>query len=743
MEVTRISGLYRLPVNERIDVLQEHGWLDEQAAMALREGRHILSPAAADKVIENVIGVFALPFAVAPNFIVNEQDYIVPLVVEEPSIVAGLSAAARMAQRTGGFHAHCDESLLIGQIHVGDIRNPKLAIQDLDAEKDALMQKAEEVHPRLRERGGGVRDIEFRQHRLGSGSWLVTVDILVDTCDAMGANLVNTLCEALAPDVEAICGGRVAMRILSNLADRSIVTASVTYPLALLRAPGHSTEELRDAIVRANEIAMADPYRAATHNKGIMNGIDPLAIATGNDWRAIEAGAHAYAARNGSYQPLTRWSVSESGDLHGEIEIPLKVGTVGGTLASNPAAELGLAMTGVGSAVELAKLMAAVGLAQNFAAIRALSSSGIQHGHMRLHARSLVAAAGTPAHLFDEATTRLIASGEIKDWKAREILDALKADEDFESPTTGRAAGKVILLGEHAVVYGKHAVAVPVRDSVAARVTPAKDRTTIEVPDWQARVELAADPEADEGPAAAIRCVMRELDVADRHFDVRIRSSLPRAMGLGSSAAVAVAVVRAFAHALDIELDNEAVNRIAFECEKIAHGTPSGVDNTVSTYGRPMLFQRHKGLHIRELTPAEPLPLVVAFSHQRGLTHKVVDGVKKRAAVGGSRYASIFDEIDAISLAGAEALEQGRLSELGQLMNVCQGLLNAIEVSTPELERMVSIARRAGAIGAKLTGAGGGGSIISLCPDRQGEVAAALRHGGFECIELTLGSAQD
>lgn len=734
---SRVSGLYRLSVAERIDVLEQQGWLDESAAESLREGRHLLSAVAADKIIENVIGTFSLPLAVAPNFIVNEKDYLVPLVVEEPSIVAGLSAAARLAHHTGGFRANADESLLGGQIHVSRIRDTKLAVQCLQAERDSLIAAANAVHPRLVERGGGVREIECRVLPLDDG--VITVTLLVDTCDAMGANLVNSMCEAIAADIAAICGGEIAMRILSNLADRSLVTASVTYPLSSLRSAARSSESLRDAIVLANDIAKVDPWRAATHNKGIMNGIDPLAIATGNDWRAIEAGAHAYASRDGQYRALTDWAVSDDGDLVGKITLPLKIGVVGGTLAANPSAELALAMTGVSHASELAMLMAAVGLAQNFAALRALTSSGIQHGHMRLHARSLVAAAGTPAHLFDEASTRLVESGEIKDWKAREILEELRRrDSAVQTGRGASAAGKIILLGEHAVVYGKHALAVPVTDAVYASVTEARDRTTVAVPDWQVRVALSADASADEGAAGAIRCVIRELGLADRHFDVVIRSSLPRAMGLGSSAAIAVAVVRGFDHAFALGLDDSEVNRIAFECEKLAHGTPSGVDNTVSTYARPMLFQRQQGLNIRDVSIAEPMPLVVACGHQRGLTHELVAGVRQRASVNGSRYAALFDEIDALSLAGAEAIESGHLLELGQMMNICHGILNAIEVSTPELERMVNIARRAGAVGAKLTGAGGGGSIVALCPDRQGEVASALRHAGFECIELTI-----
>ncbi|NNF40361.1 MAG: hydroxymethylglutaryl-CoA reductase, degradative, partial [Woeseiaceae bacterium] len=436
MNGSRIAGLYKLSVAERIEALRQHGSLSAAQATRLCDGRFVLSSLAADKMIENVIGVFGLPFAIAPNFIVNRRDYLVPLVVEEPSIVAAVSSAARLARDSGGFEARCDESLLAGQVHITGARDPVAALQRLQAEEGALLELANGVHPRLTGRGGGVRELQAAMLDMPDGSALIRVHLLVDTVDAMGANLVNTLCEAVAPRIAALCEGTAALRILSNLADRSVVTATVRYSTAALAGDGFEGAAVRDGIVTANNIAMADPYRAATHNKGIMNGIDAMAIATGNDWRAIEAGAHAYAAQSGRYRPLTQWMADSNGDLLGELAVPLKLGTVGGTLRSNPSAALGLDLTGAQSASELALLMAAVGLAQNFAALRALVGSGIQRGHMKLHARSVVAAAGTPDERFDEVVSRVISSGHIKDWKAREVLDELQ-----QKPSPAAAPG--------------------------------------------------------------------------------------------------------------------------------------------------------------------------------------------------------------------------------------------------------------------------------------------------------------
>jgi hydroxymethylglutaryl-CoA reductase len=728
-----ISGFYRLDIRQRIERLEKRGLLSADDASTLREGRHVLLPAAADRIIENVIGVFGLPFAISPNFIVNGAARLAPMVVEEPSIVAGLSFAAALASRNGGFEASCDESLLAGQIHVTNIADPESAAASVEAAADELLAAANAVHPRLAERGGGVRDIEVRRLLLPGGDTVLVVHLLVDTRDAMGANLVNTICETVAPRVAEIVGGSVAMRILSNLADRSLATARVRYRTEQLAVDELDGELVRDAIVMTSDIAVADPYRAATHNKGIMNGIDAVAIATGNDWRAIEAGAHAYAGIDGQYRPLSRWSVGSDGELVGEIRVPLKVGIVGGTLAANPAAALGLRIAGVESAAELAQLMAAVGLAQNFAALRALATSGIQRGHMRLHARSLVAASGVAADLFDEAVEQLVASGDISETRARNVAAQLQAERPQQDEPMGTAAGKVILLGEHAAVYGRHALALPIEGAVTATVQEAAS-LALEVPDWRLSREILQDA---DGIDAAVHRILENLGITRQGFMIRVRSALPRAMGLGSSAAFAVAIVRAFDRLLGLSLGDDRVNEIAFDCEKLAHGNPSGVDNTLATFARPMLFCRDGSFHVEELELEQRPPIVIACGHQPGSTREQVAGVRARYEAQPAAYTAIFDQVDALSVAGAKALVDGDYAELGQLMDICQGLLNALGVSTPELERMVGIARIAGAAGAKLTGAGGGGSIVAACPGAVQEVVSALRSAGYSTIDLS------
>ncbi len=732
MNDSRISGLYKLSVPKRIEALQRGGWLSPDDAARLRDGRQVLSSVAADKIIENVVGVFGLPFAIAPNFQVNGRDSIVPLVVEEPSIVAALSGAARLARKSGGFRASCDESLLAGQVHISNIADADEALAALQAEQPALLDAANAVHPRLLGRGGGTRDIEFRRLEMPDGTALIAVHLLVDTVDAMGANLVNTICESLAPKIAELSGGEVALRILSNLADRSVVTAEVRFAASDLGSGGYDGEDVRDAIVMASNIAMADPYRAATHNKGVMNGVDALAIATGNDWRAIEAGAHAFAAASGRYLPLTQWSVNDDGDLLGKIAIPLKVGTVGGTLNANPAAALGLEITGAQSAQELANLMAAVGLAQNFAALRALASSGIQQGHMRLHARSVAAAIGTPEGHFAELVDRLVASGEIKSWKAEEILDELEAlPAEAEAPKA-RAAGKVILLGEHAAVYGRHALALPIPDAVHASAEASGTSSTLAIPNWG--IERRID--GSDGIDAAVGLILSELGISGQHFSISVDTSLPRAMGLGSSAAIAVAIIRALADAVGLEPGDARVNEIALACEQLAHGTPSGVDNTISTYAEPILFCNEGELSIEPIELSAPPPVVIASGQQAGLTSEQVAGVRDRRQQSPARYDALFDEIDQLSISGAAMLRDGDYSGLGALMNICHGLLNALQVSTPELEYMVALARQSGAAGAKLTGGGGGGSIVAMCPGRVDDVQQALSQAGYRTLVL-------
>lgn len=732
MKQSHIRGLYKLSLADRILALQEAGWLTKNQATRLHRGGFVLSAAAADKMIENAVGVFALPLAIAPNFIVNGREHLAPLVVEEPSIVAALSSAAALARESGGFFTTADESLLAGQIHITQVANADASLNALMAARSEILALADRVHPRLQARGGGVRDMELRCLQLGDGSPLLAVHLLVDTCDAMGANLVNSICEAVAPRIEELCDGKVALRILSNLADRSVVTAQVQYSTEQLRTAQMSGEDVRDGIVLANEIALADPYRAATHNKGIMNGIDAAAVATGNDWRAIEAGAHAYAARAGHYSALTRWTVTGAGDLAGELTLPLKSATVGGTLSSNPAAELAIAIAGVKGAGELNALLAAVGLAQNFAALRALASDGIQAGHMRLHARSLAASAGATEKQIDSVVARLVASGDVKLWKAQELLANMSSAAAGETAATATAAGKVILFGEHAVVYGRQGLAVPLCDAVTAAVSDSDKETTITVDSWGLHTKV--DPASRDGIDGLFNLVRDQLGIGDCNYRVHIDTVLPRGAGLGSSAAIAVAITRALAKAAKLKVDDNRVNKIAYACEEITHGRPSGIDNTLSCYAQPMLFRRGDGLQFTELKISSTLPLVIAFSDQIGETHEQVAAVAARRSQHSQHFDALFDQMEHLAEQGATALVNEEYQRLGALMNVCHGLLNAIGVSTPHLEQLVSIARDNGAVGAKLTGAGGGGAVVAVCPGTQQQVADAFNREGVQTL---------
>jgi hydroxymethylglutaryl-CoA reductase len=521
-----------------------------------------------------------------------------------------------------------------------------------------------------------------------------------------------------------------------------LVTVHGRVTMELLASKGHSAEEVRDSIVVANEIANVDPYRAATHNKGIMNGIDAVAIATGNDWRAVEAGAHAFAVRDGAYRALTKWSVLPNGDLAGELTIPLKVGIVGGSLESNPGARIGLALCGASSATELAELMAATGLAQNFAALKALVSDGIQKGHMSLHARSVAATAGVPDEVFDHVVRRMIASGDIKTWKAEALAKELagnagsSTEELSEVADRGVACGKVILLGEHAVVYNRHALALPLANAVIASVREASNGSSLSVPDWNIFDEWHPQDRKLSGAAAVVEFIKGELGISNRNFAVRIQSRIPLGMGLGSSASFAVATIRAFNSLLGLNLGDEKINQFAFRCEEKTHGTPSGIDNNIATFGRPLLFRKGDEGRADTIKLSEIPPLVIAASGSQGNTKDQVSGVRQRFERNNALFSAIFDEIDDISIAGTAALEHCDYEQLGALMNVCHGFLNAIGVSTPELEGMIGIAKEAGATGAKLTGAGGGGSIVALCPDRVSDVTLALTDAGYQVIRI-------
>ena len=421
---SRLSGFYRHNPEQRLRIVAEWAELTEEEITILHRG---LSLAQGDKMIENVVATHALPLGVATNFLINGRDYLIPMVIEEPSVVAGASYAARLARAGGGFWTESTAPEMIGQIQVLGVDDLQAARQRLLDGRQRLLALADEQDPVIVRLGGGARDVEVRILDDTPAGPMLILHLIYDCRDAMGANVVNTACEALAPQVEAISGGRVRLRILSNLADRRLARARAVIPVQALARPddGFSGEEVAQGIVEAWALAAADPYRAATHNKGIMNGIDAVVMATGNDWRAVEAGAHAYAARSGRYTSLSRWERDGEGNLAGSIELPLAVGIVGGATRVHPTAKLALKILGVQTAGELAEVMAAVGLAQNLAAIRALAAEGIQRGHMRLHARQVAIAAGATGELVERVAARLVAEGQIRPDRAEEILQGL------------------------------------------------------------------------------------------------------------------------------------------------------------------------------------------------------------------------------------------------------------------------------------------------------------------------------
>ncbi len=420
---SRLPGFYKLGVAERLERLQGLCGLTGEEVESLQTGAG-LSVAIADKLVENAIGTLGLPMGVGLNFLINGRDYLVPMVVEEPSVVAAVSFAAKLARAGGGFHAEADESLMIAQVQVASVPDVVRAREAIEAHREEILALADSFHPAMVARGGGAREVETRLLEAPEGPEgepIFVVQILIDVQDAMGANLVNTVAEGVAPLIESLTGGRVWLRILSNLADRRIARAHCAIPIESLSTRERGGREVAEGVVQADRFAAADPYRAATHNKGVMNGIDAVALATGNDWRAIEAGAHAYACRRGRYEPLTRWFI-EGDSLVGTIALPLAVATVGGPTRVHPHVRTAFKILGVTRARELACVMASVGLAQNFAAIRALGTVGIQKGHMALHARCVAVEAGARGEKIEELTALLIASGDIKVENARRLL---------------------------------------------------------------------------------------------------------------------------------------------------------------------------------------------------------------------------------------------------------------------------------------------------------------------------------
>jgi hydroxymethylglutaryl-CoA reductase len=425
---SRIPGFYKLGPDERIAALQRHSGLSAEDALLYRTDH--LSVETAAQMVENVISTYELPNAVALNLLINGQDRLVPMVVEEPSVVAAISHMAKVTRASGGVFADAEASVMIGQVQLVEVDDPDRVAALLEAHLPELTAIAHQVHPRLEARGGGIRGMYVRKLAYDEPGFpkehMVVLQFLLDCVDAMGANMVNTVAEALAPHVELITGGTVGLRILSNLASYRLARATCALDPADLSTPEHDGLEVARGIASAWRFAYADPYRAATHNKGVMNGVDAVAVATGNDWRALEAGAHAWCARDGRYTPMTTWRMGDDGRLHGSIEIPTQFGTVGGPLRVHNKAQANLRLMRCTGATDLAAVAVTVGLIQNLGALRALATEGIQAGHMRMHARSVAAGAGATLAEIPRVVQQLCASNDYSEQRAAEVLASLR-----------------------------------------------------------------------------------------------------------------------------------------------------------------------------------------------------------------------------------------------------------------------------------------------------------------------------
>ncbi len=419
-----ISGFYKLSIEERQKLLADFVDLNEEE-LKLLSTLGYFKPAQIDTLIENVVGTYQLPLGLAFNFKINDKDFIIPMVIEEPSVVAAASNAAKMARKHGGFHSDEVEPVMISQIQITQLKDIEVAKESIERSKDLLLKIANEQDPLLNKLGGGAKDIEIREIQTNKGKMII-LHLLVNVLDAMGANVVNTMAEAISPKIEEICGGKIYLRIVSNLAIHRLARSRATFDKEMLGG-----QEVVEGILNAYEFALADPFRATTHNKGIMNGISALTLATGNDTRAIESGAHAFASLNGKYSPLTKFKSDSDGNLVGEIEVPLALGIIGGMTKIHPMARLALKVLNVKSANELSQIGAALGLAQNVAALRALASEGIQKGHMTLHSRNIAKLAGVPEDLIEKVSKIMVLDKKIRVDYAIDLLKKINEGENL------------------------------------------------------------------------------------------------------------------------------------------------------------------------------------------------------------------------------------------------------------------------------------------------------------------------
>lgn len=749
---SRLPGFAGLAVRDRIALLQRRGLLGEDDAKALLAGARPACDAAAGGIDGNVIGTMSLPVGLGLDVCMNGRDYVVPLVLEEPAIATTLSAAAELIRACGGVEVK-SEPVLTVRIPLVDLKDPQGARAAVLAHKADILALVNRLQPDLQPQG-----LTAQLHRAPeSGCDILVVHVHVGTGDAREpAWPIDTLSEGIAPRLEALTGGRALAHMRSGLGNRRfMVHAKAVVSAQALVEKGRDGECIRNEIVLASDLARVDPDCAAAHNKDIMAGIDALALATDCDCRALEAAAHAHAARSDSYRALARWCTNANGDLVGELDIPIAPGAVAGGAPAHPVAAICHRLLGAQGARELAEVMGAVGLARSFSVLYAQAMNGIRPRDSAQRARSVARAAKVPASSAASVPQGLRDSGSIKIPETRELADSLRVapaevheraaatrhDRPEDSAAWSVGHGKIILLGEHSVVYGRHALAAPLPFAIRALATDGADGIALSIPGWG--VERRIPAHAPQQPssdvvARLLQLVTQRLDLDGQDLQIRVDAGIPRGMGVGGSAALAVAIIRALSRLRNLQLDDEHVCALAFECEKIAHGTPSGLDNTVATYGQAVLYRRATSPQFERITLDESPPLVLGLCHHPGLTVETVARVRRAWSEQRALHEQVFDAMDTIALTGLDALRKHDWQCFGALMNMCQGQLQSLGVSSDELDDMIRIARNHGAAGAKLTGGGGGGAMIALCPDGRAPVVEALSAAGYDALEIQL-----
>ncbi|MBN2082733.1 hydroxymethylglutaryl-CoA reductase, degradative [bacterium] len=731
---SRIPRFYRLPVERRLAYLQRAFNLTNDELAQLRQGSALRIDHAVN-MVENAVGIFGLPLGLGLNFLVNDREYIVPMAIEEASIIAAVSKSALAIREGGGFTTEVDPPVMIGQVQVLELADPAKAAERIAVHKQRIIDQANLPNQRMVSRGGGVFDVETRIIEGGAGvGAMLIVHLLMDVREAMGANAVNSSCEAAGPLIAELTGGRVNLRILSNLADKRLARARFRLAVEQLATAGLSGEQVAQRMVEAARFAWADPYRATTHNKGIMNGIGAAAVALGQDWRAIEAGGHAYAARDGQYRSLTAFRF-EDGCLVGEIELPMQAGWCGGAVNSHPGVRLLRKVSGVENAQELAGLLAAVGLAQNYGACLALSTVGIQRGHMALHARSVALSVGVPSRDVEYVAEEMLKRGEVKTSAAEEIFAQLRHRRSelpagAEEPVTARVPGKVVLFGEHAVVYGQPGITSSIDLGLTVKVSPDPDGPRFVLPRFKSVFDEEDDDLDFKRFGHAVDAALELYGLSREPLAIEVDSEIVPGLGLGSSAAISAALCLALRKYRGLPAER-AWDPALFEdvqvLERIFHGTPSGIDAATVLSGGVLWFRAGPPREILPIRMPQPAAGLVVVVEPGARTIELVRQVRQSFELNEQRTKELLDEIGAVTVQAGAALGCGDLATVGELMYQNHDLLARLGVSTDGLDNAVELLREHGALGAKLSGAGGGGAVVAL-------VKAEERHKLVEAL---------